>query len=179
MNKKVLILSASPRVGGNSDLLCDELAKGVIDAGNTIEKLHIQKLKINYCLGCEVCMNNAGVCVQKDDMAMVIEKMKEADTVVFATPVYFYNMNAQLKVVIDRSFCQYQTLGFKKAAFLATSEDGSENAADTAIAGYHGYLRCLNGVTDAGVIAATGVYKKGDVKSKEYMKQAYELGKSL
>lgn len=179
MNKKILILSASPRIGGNSDILCDELAKGVADAGNSTEKVHITKLNIGGCLGCEACMKNGGICVQKDDMTLLLSKIMEADSIVFATPIYFYNMNAQLKAVIDRTFCKYQEISNKKFALITTSEDDNINAADTAIAGYHGYLRCLSNAEDGGIVVAAGVLKKGAVKEKEYMQQAYELGKSL
>ena len=67
MVKKVLIISASPGTGGNSDLLCDQFKKGAEEAGNTVEKVQLQKQKIGGCLACYGC-RGTGVCVQKDDM---------------------------------------------------------------------------------------------------------------
>ena len=69
MSKKVLVLSASPRRGGNSDTLCDQFMLGAAEAGNQVEKINLQYNKINFCLGCMDCQSNGGECVQKDDMA--------------------------------------------------------------------------------------------------------------
>ena len=94
MSKKILILSASPRKGGNSDLLCDQFAKGAEEAGHQVEKVRVQEKKISPCLACYGC-RGTGVCVQKDDMAAILDKMVEADVLVLATPVYFYSMDGQ------------------------------------------------------------------------------------
>ena len=102
MSKKVLILSASPRKGGNSDLLCDQFAKGAEEAGHQVEKIRVQERSIAPCMACYAC-RNSGVCVQKDDMAAILEKMVQADVLVLATPVYFYSMDGQLKTLIDRT----------------------------------------------------------------------------
>ncbi|BBB92552.1 MAG TPA: flavodoxin family protein [Methylomusa anaerophila] len=93
MSKTVLILSSSPRRGGNSDLLCDQFMLGAKEAGNKAEKIFLRDKKINYCVGCEACQGNVGNCVQQDDMTEILEKMITADVVVMATPVYFYTMD--------------------------------------------------------------------------------------
>ena len=85
MSKGILILSASPRKGGNSDLLCDQFAKGAEEAGHQVEKIRVQEKKISPCLACYGC-RNTGVCVQKDDMASILDKMVKADVLVLATP---------------------------------------------------------------------------------------------
>ena len=103
MSKKVLILSGSPRKGGNSDLLCDEFMRGAIDVGNTVAKIRVPEKKIAPCLGCYYCAKNGGKCVQPDDMAELLQKMIDADVLVLASPVYFYSICAQLKAVIDRT----------------------------------------------------------------------------
>ena len=75
MSKKVLILSGSPRKGGNSDLLCDEFMRGAQDGGNTVEKIRVVEKKIAPCIGCYYCDKNGGKCVQPDDTFMVtVEK---------------------------------------------------------------------------------------------------------
>ena len=93
MGKTVLVLSASPRKGGNSDTLCDEFVRGAKEAGHRTEKVFLRDHGINYCTGCGAC-NRTHECVQKDDMADVLHKMVKADVIVMATPVYFYTMNA-------------------------------------------------------------------------------------
>jgi multimeric flavodoxin WrbA len=90
LSKKALVLSSSPRRGGNSDLLCDQFVMGAQEAGHGAEKIFLKDKKINYCTGCSVCLNGKKSCPQKDDMAEVLEKMVAADVIVMATPVYFY-----------------------------------------------------------------------------------------
>ncbi len=94
--KKILIISSSPRKGGNSDLLCDRFADGAKDSGHTVEKVFLADMNIRYCHGCGAC-NATHKCVQKDDMALILDKMVNADVIVLATPVYFYSMNGQMK----------------------------------------------------------------------------------
>ncbi len=96
MKKKVLILSSSPRRGGNSDQLCDRLMAGAQESGHRVEKVFLKDKKINYCTGCGVCVDRQKRCPQKDDMAEVLEKMVAADVIVMATPVYFYTMCGQM-----------------------------------------------------------------------------------
>ena len=101
MSKHVLVISASPRKGGNSDTLCDEFIRGVQESGNQAEKIFLASRKIGYCIGCGVC-NTTHKCVQKDEMAEILDKMVDADVIVLATPVYFYTMDAQMKTLIDQ-----------------------------------------------------------------------------
>lgn len=107
MTKNVLVLSASPRKGGNSDLLCDEFVQGAKKAGHDAEKVFLREKKIGYCVACDACRKNGGRCFQKDDMPAILEKMMTADVIVMATPVYFYSMSAQLKTLIDRVYPSY------------------------------------------------------------------------
>jgi len=93
MSKKVVVLSGSPRKGGNSDTLCDRFVEGARVAGHEVEKIFIRDKKINYCTGCGTCFQGDKPCPQKDDMAGILDKMIAADAIVMATPVYFYTMN--------------------------------------------------------------------------------------
>lgn len=179
MSKKVLVLSASPRKGGNSDLLCDQFMLGAREAGNQTEKINLQDRKINFCLGCMDCQSNGGVCVQNDDMAEILDKMVQADVLVMATPIYFYNMDAQLKVLIDRTCPQYTSISNKKAYLIATSYDSRKEAIDVTVAGFRAFLSCLDNVEEAGIIHGTGVLNEGDIKGKPEMAVAYELGKAV
>lgn len=78
MSKKVLILSGSPRKGGNSDTLCDEFLRGAQDAGHKAEKIRVAEKKVAPCSGCYYCSTHGGACVHKDDMAD--EEKSSADT---------------------------------------------------------------------------------------------------
>ena len=179
MSKNVLVLSGSPRRDGNSDLLCDQFVLGTIEAGHQAEKIFLRDKKINYCMACDVCRGNGGNCVQQDDMAHVLEKILAADVIVMATPVYFYNMNAQMKTVIDRTFSRYTEIRDKEMYFIVTAADDRTKAMERTIEGFRGFTSCLNGVKEKAIIYGTGAWDKGDIKSHPAMKEAYEMGKSV
>ena len=122
MNKKVLIISSTPRKGGNSDKLCDAFAEGAKEAGNEVEKVRIADLKIGYCTGCYACQKT-GKCAIKDDARGVIDKMMATDVIVLASPVYFYSICAQLKALIDRTVVVYPNLTNKRFYYLLTMAD--------------------------------------------------------
>ena len=179
MGKKVLVLSASPRKGGNSDLLCDEFMRGAQEDGNTAEKVFLRDRNIRYCTGCGVC-NNTHKCVQKDDMAEILEKMVDADVIVMATPVYFYTMDAQMKTLIDRTVPRYTEITDKDFYFIVTAADTDRSMLERAIEGFRGFTEdCLSGAKEKGILYAAGVWKTEEVKSTPYMKDAYEMGKSI
>ncbi|MEA4890515.1 MAG: flavodoxin family protein [Clostridiaceae bacterium] len=177
MSKTVLILSASPRKGGNSDTLCDEFLRGAQDAGHTAEKVFLRDKKIGYCTGCGVC-NHTHECVQKDDMANVLDKMVKADIIVLATPVYFYTMNAQMKTLIDRTVPRYTEISGKDFYFLITAADTDKQMLERTVEGFRGFTEdCLPGACEKGILYATGVWQSGEIKGKPAMKQAYEMGR--
>ena len=117
MSKKVLILSGSPRKKGNSDILCDEFARGAIEAGHEVEKIRVAEKKIDYCRACYAC-RGTGICAIKDDMAEVMQKMIDCDVMVLASPVYFYSIDAQLKAVIDRSVARWTEVKDKEFYYV-------------------------------------------------------------
>ena len=113
--KNVLIISTSLRGGSNSELLAKECAKGAEEAGNRVELLSLKGKKIQYCIGCLACIKT-GKCVQKDDAPEIMEKLHQADVLVFATPIYYYEMCGQMKTLLDRMNPLYSagTLPLKK-----------------------------------------------------------------
>jgi multimeric flavodoxin WrbA len=114
MKKKVLILSSTPRRGGNSDLLCDMFLKGALEAGHESEKIFLGDKALNYCRGCRVCYIRKRACPQKDDAAEIIDKMVNADVIVLASPVYIYSICAQLKTLLDRVVSRYNEIKNKE-----------------------------------------------------------------
>lgn len=179
MNKKVLIISASPRKGGNSDTLCDQFGKGAKEVGNHVEKLRLAELHIEYCSACYAC-KKLGHCVKQDDMTMVIDKMKASDVIVLATPVYFYTMSAQIKTMIDRTLGGAQTSGLENKEFylIATAADGKADMERT-IDGIRGYLECLPGAKEKGVIYGAGAWQLGDIQHNPAMQEAYKMGSAI
>lgn len=179
MSKNVLIISASPRKGGNSDTLCDQFGKGAEEAGNQVEKLRLAELNIDYCSACYAC-KKIGHCVKQDDMTQVVEKMRAVDVIVLATPVYFYTMNAQMKTMIDRTLGGAQKTGLENKEFylIATAADGKA-AMERTIDGLRGYLDCLPGAEEKGVIYGAGAWQIGDIQKNSAMQEAYQMGKAI
>lgn len=178
MSKKVLILSGSPRKGGNSDILCDEFARGALEAGHEVEKIRVAEKNIGYCRACYAC-RGTGVCAIKDDMSEIMQKMIDCDVMVLASPVYFYSIDAQLKAVIDRSIARWTEVKDKEFYYIATAAEGEKAAAETTIACFRGYADCVEGAKEKGIVYGVGTYEKGEVKGTPAMTEAYEMGKSV
>lgn len=179
MSKKVLILSGSPRKGGNSDILCDEFARGATERGNIVEIIRPAEKKIAPCSACYYCKDNSGECVHKDDMAEILQKMIDADVLVLASPVYFYSIDAQLKALIDRTVARWLEVQNKEFYYIVTMADEELSSADTTLACFRGYADCVSGAKECGVIIAGGVYEKGTVNNTAAVKEAYEMGKNI
>ncbi len=179
MSKKVLILSGSPRKGGNSDLLCDEFMRGAKESGNAVEKISVAAKNIGYCRACYYCRKSGGECVIKDDMADILQKMIDADVIVLASPVYFYSIDAQLKAVIDRTVARWLEVKDKEFYYIMTAADDTKAAMETTLACFRGYADCVNGAKERGVIYGTGVYEKGKIQDTPAMQKAYEMGLSV
>ena len=99
--KKVLILSGSPRKDGNSDLLCSEFMRGAQESGNEVQKIFVRSKKIVPCNACYYCRDHGGKCALNDDMSEILDAMQAADVIVMASPVYFYSIDAQMKIIIE------------------------------------------------------------------------------
>ena len=179
MSKRILIISGSPRLHGNSDILCDEFKRGALEAGHEVEKINLCAKKINYCLGCGVC-NATGKCVQKDDMAEILQKMIKADVIVLASPVYFYAMNGEMKTFIDRTVPQYTKISDKDFYFTITAADTIQKNMDKVIEGFRGFTAdCLENAHEKGIVYGLGAWQKGEIEhNHEAMLQAYEFGKN-
>ena len=178
MSRTILILSSSPRVGGNSDLLCDALADGVRAAGNTVEKLHVSQMKIAPCRACEYCHEKGeGTCAIRDDMDQIWEALERADSVVFASPIYFFGFTAQLKLVIDRLYARYEDLNLQTGALIVTCA-AEEDVAESAKILYRKLADCY-GFENKGIICVSGVWSAGEVGETNALRDAYDLGKSL
>lgn len=179
MTKNVLILSSSPRRGGNSDTLCDEFMHGAVEAGNKVEKIFLRDKTIHYCTGCSLCSLQNKPCPQKDDAAEIIEKMVAADVIVMGTPVYFYTMSAQMKTLIDRCCGRYMEMNNKEFYFIiSAAEDDREKMLRT-VDTFQGFLDCLENPTIGGTVFGLGVWHVGEINGNPAMKEAFETGRKI
>ena len=179
MSKKVLILSGSPRKGGNSDLLCDEFMRGAVEAGNDVTKIRVAEKEIGYCTGCYYCQKSGGVCAKKDDMPEILQMMIDADVIVLSSPVYFYSIDAQLKTLIDRTVARWTEVKNKEFYYIVTSADEERESQERTIECFRGYADCVEGAKEMGVIYGVGVYQPGEVRDTPAFEEAYEKGKSI
>lgn len=176
MGKNVLVISASPRRGGNSDTLCEEFLRGAQAAGHSGEKIFLGACTVHYCTGCGAC-NTTHRCVQQDDMAAILDKMVAADVIVLASPVYFYSIDAQLKTLIDRSVPRYTQMAGKEFYYILTAADHDSASLARAVDTLRGFtLDCLPGAKEKGILYGTGLWQKGDVLGSKAMRQAREMG---
>lgn len=128
----IVVLSGSPRKGANTDTMVEAFAETAREGGHAVEVIRVASKKIAGCLGCQYCFAHKGACVQKDDMAGVIELLKGADMVVFASPIYWFDITAQEKTAIDRLYA-FGATGFpftKTALLLDSHSEGVYDAAD-------------------------------------------------
>lgn len=179
MSKNVLILSGSPRKGGNSDLLCDEFLRGAVEVGHRVEKIRVAEKIIGYCSACYYCQKSGGVCAKKDDMGELLQKMIDADVIVLSSPVYFYSIDAQLKTVIDRTVARWTEVKNKEFYYIVTCADEERASQERTLECFRGYADCVEGAVEKGVIYGTGVYRPGEIKNKSALAEAYELGKAV
>ena len=175
--KSVLILSSSPRRGGNSEQLCLQFKKGAEETGNTVEMLKLNDYDIRYFDQREY--DRQASATLTDDAAAIITKMKEADVIVLSSPVYFNNMTGQMKALIDRVYGYEKDLGGKEFFYISTSTDRSEEGVNCVFDAFHGFAVCLYGSVERGVIKGNGARNRGDIDSHPAMQQAYEMGKTV
>ena len=180
MSKKVLVLSTSMRKGGNSDILAKAFVKGAESSGNTVEYISIADKTIHFCKGCLICQKTQK-CIIKDDAVQIADKMKESDVVVFATPIYYYEMSGQMKTLLDRMNPLYPSdYSFRDVYMIATAAEQENEAMDRAIQGLEGWIECFPKASLKGVICGTGVVMIGDVSGHaEVLQEAFNMGAAI
>ena len=168
---KIAILNGSPRKE-NTTAMVDAFKKGAKAAGHDVEVYQVGKMKIAGCLGCEYCHTKGnGVCVQKDDLKKIMPAYKEADMIVFASPIYYFTMTAQMEAAIQRVYCIGKPAA-SKAALLLTA--GSDEVFDAAIAQFKDYVEFTE-MEIAGIITSSGEENKSAEKLDEIREFAASL----
>lgn len=175
-HKRVIVISASPRRGGNTDLLCDEFIRGAKEAGGEVEKIFLDDYKIDFFH--EQHEHSADSVSAGDQAPIIIEKMAKADIIVLSSPVYYMNIDGQLKALMDRCF-RNQGLGRKEFYYITACADTEDSTAETAIFAFRGFVVCLPNPVERGMVKAVGMGRKGAVDQSQYMQEAYKLGKTI
>lgn len=177
--KRVLVVSSSPRKGGNTDLLADEFARGAEEVGGKVDKLFLADYELPF-------LSEEGASSPKDDdhtsvAWRMVERFMAADVVVLASPVYYMNVNDRMKTFIDATFLAWadeRTMG-KEYYYITACAQAEETTAECAFQGFRGLVWCLPNSVERGYVLATSMGRKGAVVNTPYMQQAYELGKTI
>lgn len=177
--KNVVIISSSPRVGGNSETLAKEFERGAKEAGNNVEFVSLREYNLKYCTACYSC-HTTGKCILDDGMNEIYKKLLKADAIVFATPVYFYSMCGQLKVFIDRLVTNYTKIR-ADIYMIATQWDSDPEIMDNTFEAIRGATKyCFEECEEKGLVYGIGMNERGDArKNEKVMSQAYNLGKNV
>lgn len=182
MNKNVLVISTSLRTGSNSDQLADEFIKGAQEGGNMVEKVMLRDTSMSFCTGCLACQKSKnGHCVNRDDADRIVEKMVKADVIVFATPIYFYEMSGQMKTLLDRTNPIFPiTYEYRDIYLLATAAEADTSALDGAIKGLTGWIECFEQANLKGVLYGVGVDEQNAIRNHlEHLDTAFQMGKAI
>lgn len=179
MSKHIVIISASPRKGGNSDRLAEAFLQGARDAGHTAEKISLREQHFGFCTGCLTCVKTQR-CILRDDANAVVERMGAADVLAFATPVYYYGMCGQLKTLLDRSNPLYSApYRFRDIYLLAAAAEAEDGTVDGTVTGLQGWIDCFEQARLAGTVFAGGVTAVGDIQGHPALQEAYDLGAAI
>lgn len=179
MSKKILIISTSLRGCSNSETLADSFMAGAKAAGNEVEKISIKDKTIAFCKGCLACQT-LGHCVIKDDAIEIAEKMKTADVIVFATPIYYYEMSGQMKTLLDRANSLFPSdFAFRDIYFLSSAAEDNEGVDERAIYGLEGWIACYAKCHLTGTVFAGGVNAAGEIEGHPALKKAYDMGAEI
>lgn len=173
----ITILNGSPRIGGNTEIMVDTFINGAKESGHKTTKINLAGKKIAGCLGCKYCFSHEGDCVQKDDMEEILKVLDQSDLVVFASPIYWFDITGQLKCVIDRMYARGK-VGFNFNKTILLLDSGADKVYEAAIAQYKAMISYLKW-EDKGIIAIPYMNEKGSMKNSPKLSEVYELGKSL
>ena len=177
---KVLVISTSLRLKSNSDALAESLIRGARDAGHEVEHISLKGKDLKFCTGCLACQKTQQ-CVLKDDAVRIAERVKASDTLVFATPIYYYVMSGQMKTLLDRLNPLYPSdYRFRKVYMLMTAAEDEAFVPEKAVSGLQGWVDCFEKAELAGTLFCGGISEPGEAAGKkEARDKAYAFGKTL
>ena len=176
--KKILILSTSPRRGSNSEALAEAFAAGAREAGHEVELVSLRGKTVQFCRGCFVCQETHR-CVMHDDADALRQKALEADVLVFATPIYYYEMSGQMKTLLDRFNPLFPSdYAFRDVYLMTAAAEDEDFVPQRAQSGLEGWVECFERAKLAGHVFMGGVTEAGENPAHPALKQARDMGRS-
>ena len=190
--KDILVVQGGGRLSGNTAQLIGSFVKGAEDVGHRVEVISLLKNEVKGCLGCNACRYGKP-CVQKDAFNDMVPKIKEADCIVFASPLYFWTFSSRLKAFIERFYCiaqedtdppfgRYEKYPVRDCALLMTAADNFFWTFEQAVSYYNFAVVNYMGFQDKGMLLAGGcgdTNGKPQIEKTGYLQEAYEFGKSI
>lgn len=177
--KKVLIITSSLRGRSNSDILAAAFAEGAREAGCAVEEISLKGKRLAFCTGCLACQKT-GQCVIADDARAIAEQVKDADVLVFASPVYYYSISGQLKTLLDRLNPLFAAdYAFREVYFLSSAAEDSEEAAENPKTAVQGWVDCFEQARLAGCVFCGGVSAPGEAAGTQAAEKARAMGRAL
>ena len=176
----ILVISTSLRPRSNSDILMERLVAGARDAGHQVEEISLKGKELKYCIGCLACQKTQR-CVQKDDALWIADKMKDADTLVFSTPIYYYEMSGQMKTLLERMNPLYSSdYRFRRVYMLSVAAEDETYTPEKAVSGLEGWVDCFEKAKLCGSLFVGGLNGPGEASANaEALEKAYQFGKNL
>lgn len=182
---KVLVIHGSMRKNGNTRILAEAFVRGAQEAGHETEILELRDKKFGDCLGCRACHNNGGKCVQKDDMTGILDKVRAADVIVLASPMYYFTWTGLMKRFLDRTYPLLPTLSNKTFYLITLGGIGDKKFMANIQSDFNMYVACFSefnkgaNIKNAGAVIGTSALAPGAIRESAAMQEAYETGKSL
>jgi len=176
----ILVITTSLREKSNSDILADKVVEGAKEAAHNVEVISLKDKNIGFCKGCLACQKTLK-CVINDDALDIAEKVKNADTLVFVTPIYYYEMSGQMKTLLDRLNPLYSSdYKFRKVYMLSTAAEDEAYVCEKAVSGLQGWIDCFEKAEFKNFLFCGGINTMGEAATKKKeLSEAYEFGKSL
>lgn len=178
--KKVLVVTGSPRRNGNSCTLAEQFIRGAQEAGHEVSRFDAGLSTVRPCTACNHCGMNGQCILDDDDFGSVRERIVEADAILFASPVYYYNISTQIKAVMDRFYAINGRIHVhKRSAFILTLANSDMERVQPIIDFFRKGLYDYLGWEYAGHVVGTGLWPAGAVNGTRFMDEAYRLGRNI
>jgi multimeric flavodoxin WrbA len=190
--KKILVIQGGGRPTGNTAQLVNSFVRGAEESGHNVEVISLLKNEVKGCLGCNACRYGKP-CIQKDGFNDIVPKIKEANMIVFASPLYFWTISSRIKALIERFYCiaeedpnpplgRYEKYPDKDCALLMTAADDFFWTFEQAVSYYHFTIVNYIGFHDKGMLLAGGcgdTNGKPQIDKTEHLQKAYLFGKNI
>ncbi len=178
MSKKILIVSTSPRKNSNSEALALAFADGAKEAGHEVDFISLRGKTVNFCRGCFVCQEKLR-CVIRDDADVICQKALTADVLVFATPIYYYEMSGQLKTLLDRLNPLFPSdYAFRDIYLMTAAAEAEDSVPERAVSGVEGWVECFERARLAGTVFMGGVTEAGENPEHPALEKARHMGRN-